>query len=71
VICSRQQRGTRCGHEIRTAKLPPDPGHPWRVYAVIPGAVLGGVLIAQAALGASLNSRRYNPTSSLNVRSQP
>lgn len=40
---------------------------PRRVYALI----LGWVLIARAALGGSLKRLRYNPTSSLNVRSQP
>jgi hypothetical protein len=29
------------------------------------------MLIARAALGASLKMRRYNPTSSVNERSQP
>ena len=42
-----------------------------RIYTLILGAELGGVPRARAVLGASLKRRRYNPTSSVNVRSQP
>lgn len=43
----------------------------WRLYTLILGAALGGVLVATTALGAWLRRRRSGATSSVNVRSQP
>lgn len=43
----------------------------WRLYTLILGAALGGVLAAATALGAWRKRRRSGPTSSLNVRPQP
>jgi uncharacterized membrane protein YbhN (UPF0104 family) len=43
----------------------------WRLYTLILGAALGGVLAAMTAAGARLRRRRSSPTSSMNVRSQP
>jgi uncharacterized membrane protein YbhN (UPF0104 family) len=43
----------------------------WRLYTLILGAALGGVLAAMTAVGARLRRRRSSPTSSMNVRSQP
>ncbi len=43
----------------------------WRLYTLILGAALGGVLAATTALGAWLRRRRPGATSSVNVRSQP
>jgi uncharacterized membrane protein YbhN (UPF0104 family) len=43
----------------------------WRLYTLILGAALGGVLAATTALGAWLRRRRSGATSSVNVRSQP
>jgi uncharacterized membrane protein YbhN (UPF0104 family) len=43
----------------------------WRLYTLILGAALGGILAATNALGAWLKRRRSGPTSSVNVRSPP
>ncbi len=40
-------------------------------YTLTVGAGFGGLLLARVVLGALLKRRRYNPMSSLNVRSQP
>ncbi len=42
----------------------------WRIYTLILGAALGGVLFARGGLGHLWTSRRYRSTSDVNVRSQ-
>jgi uncharacterized membrane protein YbhN (UPF0104 family) len=43
----------------------------WRLYTLILGAALGGVLAATSALGAWVKRRRSRPTNSVNAQSQP
>jgi uncharacterized membrane protein YbhN (UPF0104 family) len=43
----------------------------WRIYTLILGATLGGVLFARGGLGHLWMSRRYGSTSDVNVRSPP
>ena len=42
----------------------------WRIYTLMLGAALGGILLARRALGWAWISRPYKLTSSVNVRSQ-
>ena len=42
----------------------------WRIYTLVLGATLGGVLFARGGLGRLWTSRRYRSTSDVNARSQ-